>query len=511
MTNEFILTTGIYLLKTILLSGILYGYYRWFLRDRCFHGFNRFFLLSIPLLALALPFIQLPWGDYLWTPDAASHPSDIPLHAVNSSDWKEADATAGLPHRWAYLSSWPSLTAAAYVLITCLMLYFFLCQLRYIRLLTKRYPRRKMGDIHFFGTREPGAPFSFLKYIFWNDELELDSASGRQILRHELNHVRQGHSLDLLLFRSLVAFFWINPFFHLIYREIRAVHEFLADRDAIAGGDRYQYAELLVWQTVRNPPGALLHPFFQSPIKRRIIMITQSKTIHPTLLGRAMILPLLVLLFCAFGNKHHPYTNVRITTMHRPLTVVIDAGHGGIDPGAINKDGIEEKSLNLAIAEKIKKFSAEYNIRVLMTRESDQLAGGKSTKEESLHYRADMANESKADMFIAIHTDMLASKDVNGFSIFVAKDNAHYTQCVALGSILTENLNKIFPTDTALKQRKEHIYVLDKTDMPAVLLICGNISNEKDLSFISNEKNQEIVARNILQGISKYAAGQPGQ
>jgi N-acetylmuramoyl-L-alanine amidase len=511
MINAFILMTGIYLLKTILVCGVLYGYYRWFLRDRYFHGFNRFFLLSIPLLALALPFIHLPWGENLWPAGNVPHSLSDSLHAVNSSDWKETDAAADLSNRWSYLSSWQMLTAAAYVLITCLMLYFFLCQLRYIRLLTKRYPGRKMGDIRLFGTREPGTPFSFLKYIFWNDELELNSASGRQILRHELNHVRQGHSLDLLLLRSLVAFFWINPFFHLIYREIRAVHEFLADRDAIAEGDRYQYAELLVWQTVRNPRTSLLHPFFQSPVKRRITMITQLKPTRTTLVNRAMILPLLFLLFCAFAARHHSYPNVRTNTGKAPLTVVIDAGHGGIDPGAISKNGIEEKSLNLAIAEKIKKFSVEYDIRVLMTRENDQLAGGKSTAQESLRYRAEMANENKADLFIAIHTDMLASKDVNGFSIFVAKDNAHYPQCVALGSVLTENLKKIFPTDAALKQRKEHIYVLDKTDMPAVLLLCGNINNEKDLAYIREEGNQEIIARNILQGIRRYAAGQPGQ
>ena len=61
-------------------------------------------------------------------------------------------------------------------------------------------------------------------------------------------------------------------------------------RDAIAEGDRYQYAEGLVWQTVRNPPSSLLHPFIQSPIKRRITMIT--RTSRNSLLSRAMILPL---------------------------------------------------------------------------------------------------------------------------------------------------------------------------------------------------------------------------
>jgi N-acetylmuramoyl-L-alanine amidase len=500
--------TGIYLLKTILLSAVLYGYYRCFLRDRCFHGFNRFFLLSIPLLSLALPFVHLPWGGYLWPADNAPGQLSIPLRAVNGSDWKETDATGSLSHEWSHLPSWQMLIAAAYVLVACLLLYLFLRQLRYIHLLTKRYPGKRIGNIHFFGTHEPGTPFSFRKNIFWNDQLDIHSVTGKQIFRHELHHVRQKHSLDLLVLKPLAALCWINPFFHLVYREIRNVHEFLADNDAISGGDRHQYAETLLWQAVRNPPASLLHPFFQSSVKRRITMIIRLKTTRPTLLGRAMILPLLVLLFCAFGSKRHPYATARLTAGDQPITVVIDPGHGGIDPGAISRNGIEEKNLNLAIAGKIKQLSGEYNIRVLMTRENDQLAGGKPTVQESLHYRADMANENKADLFIAIHTDMVASKDVKGFSIFIAKSNAHYAQCVQLGASLTETLRKSYPTQAALKQRAEHIYVLDKTDMPAVLLLCGNIDNEKDLSYLSKKDNQEIIARNILQGIRKYADGQ---
>ena len=497
--------SGLYLLKVTLVSGLLYGYYRWFLRDRRFHQFNRCFLLGIPLLSLAIPFINLPLGASLW-PAAQDLTALAKLHPVTSGDWKETDAVAVPFQWWSALSSWQTLSAIAYVLVACILLYLLLCQLRYIRLLTRKYTGEKMGDIHFFATREPGTPFSFLKYIFWNDELDLNCAPGRQVLRHELTHVRQKHSIDLLLLRSLIAIYWINPFFYLIYREIRAVHEFLADGDAIAEGDRSQYAELLVWQTVRNPPTSLLHPFFQSPIKRRITMITQLKTTRTPLLSRLMILPLLLLLFCAFAARHHSYPNVRIHTGENPFTVVIDAGHGGIDPGAISKNGIQEKNINLAIAEKIKQLSGAYNIRVLMTRENDQLAGGKATKRESLLYRAEMANESKADLFIAIHTDMLASKGVKGFSVFVTRENAHYSQCVQLGSTLTETLKKTYPTETALKQREQHIYVLDKTDMPAVLLLCGNINNEQDLSFISKENNQEKVAGDILQGIRKYAA-----
>jgi N-acetylmuramoyl-L-alanine amidase len=299
----------------------------------------------------------------------------------------------------------------------------------------------------------------------------------------------------------LIALCWINPFFHLVHREIRIIHEFQADDEAIAAGDPYEYAESLVWQSVRNPSVSLLHPFFYSPIKRRISMITQLKT-RTTFLGRAMSLPLLLLLVCGFGTRH-PQPNVHAIASAKPFTVVIDAGHGGIDPGAIIS-GVMEKDINLSIAKKIQDLSSQYNVKVLMTRAKDELPGGGSSISEALHYRAEMANTNKADVFLSIHTE-LQVKGVTGFNFFITKANTQYTASARLGSILVQKLNKSYPTDAALKQREERIYVLAKTNMPALLLQCGNMNNESDLAFIKKEENQERVAKNILEGLRNYA------
>jgi N-acetylmuramoyl-L-alanine amidase len=513
------LTVTVYLLKIILISGLLYSYYRIFLADRHFHLFNRLFLLCIPLLALTLPFIRLPFGGYLWQTG-----QDIPSLTgmdqrgdsgwwVQNGEWREMDATG--PGALSATADWTMLATIAYALTSLVLFYLFLRQLRYIQSLTRSCPMKRMGPIRLFITTEPSAPFSFLNRIFWNDQLDMNSSLGRQVFRHELNHVRQRHSLDLLFLRPLTALCWINPFFHLIYREIKVIHEFLADNDAIAEGDRYQYAEGLVWQTVRNPPSSLLHTFsgktssrtfIQSPIKRRITMIT--KTSRNGLLGRAMILPLLLLLCCAFAARLQSHSNTALVD-GVPLTVVIDAGHGGIDPGAVNKDGVQEKDINLSLAEKIKQLGSQYNVRILLTRDKDELAGNKATKRESLEYRAQMANDSKADLFIAIHTDLQPSAYVKGFNVYVAENNTHYPQCVEFGSALTASLQKTYTTEVALRKRKENIYVLRNTNMPAVLLSFGNMNNEEDLSFIRKEDNQEKVARDVLEAIRTYAKAHP--
>ncbi|HVU55502.1 MAG TPA: N-acetylmuramoyl-L-alanine amidase [Puia sp.] len=506
------LTITAYLLKTILISGLLYSYYRLFLADRHYHLFNRCFLLSIPLLSLALPFIRLPFGGYLWRTGrdlpfvAGNDLHGGPKWSVVDGQWHETDAIA--TGAGSAATDWTMLIVATYTLIALVLFYLFLRQLRSIQLLTRSCPMERMGKIRFFSTTEPSAPFSFLNRIFWNDQVDKYSPLGRQILRHELNHVRQRHSLDLLLLKPLTALCWINPFFHFLYREIKVIHEFLADNDAIIEGDKYQYAEGLVWQTVRNPPVSLLHPFVKSPIKRRITMIT--RTSRNNLLNRAMILPLLLLLCCAFAARHRTHSPA-LPAKDAPLTVVIDAGHGGSDAGAITKNGIQEKDINLAMAEKIKQLAGEYNVRILMTREKDELAGNKATIRESLEYRAQLANDNKADLFIAIHTDLHPSAYVKGFNIYVAENNTHYAQCVELGSDLTATLQKTYTTDVALKKRKENIYVLHNTNMPAVLVSFGNMNNEDDLGFIRKTDNQEKVARDILEAISTYAKTHPHQ
>ena len=98
---------------------------------------------------------------------------------------------------------------------------------------------------------------------------------------------------------------------------------------------------------------------------------------------------------------------------------------------------------------------------------------------------------------------------IKGLSIYVAENNKHYDQCIELGNALTASLQKTYTTDMALKKRKENIYVLRNTDMPAVLLSFGNMSNEDDLSFIRRDDSKEKVARDILEGVRRYADGHP--
>jgi N-acetylmuramoyl-L-alanine amidase len=511
MTTLSITTLSLYLLKLTLIAGSLYGYYHFFLRNRLFHQYNRFYLLGIAVVSLVLPLVPMPWVYPL--PPMTHHPVlSGALHAITPGDWKETAAPlsgrSGTGQGW---PDWQGLVLGIYLLVSGIFLYTLLRQLRYIGRLLRKYPGETMGDVKFALTNEPGTPFSFLHTLFWNDEIDLGSAAGQQVFRHELYHIRQRHTLDLLLMKGIMILFWPIPFFHLIYRELRTIHEFLADRHAVSGSDRYQYAEILVWHAVQDRPSSLLHPFFQSSIKRRITMITQLKSTTPGYISRAMVLPMLLLLMSAFASRLSSGpgagTVAHTAKVLKPFTVIIDAGHGGIDAGAVSKTGAIEKNINLALALKVKQLSTEYQVRVLLTREDDKLAGGKNSIRASLEYRTEMAKENKADLFVSLHTNAAhgpRDHGEDGINIYVSSDNHHYPQCVQFGSDLIDALKGDYATGQDLKESKQRVWVLRESVMPAVVIECGNISNPEDLAFISDEGNQEKIARDILQGIRKY-------
>jgi N-acetylmuramoyl-L-alanine amidase len=498
--NGIFVIAALYLAKVVLVSALLFGYYRLFLRDRQFHQYNRYYLLGATLASLILPLIRVPVPDAL--PFIGQAPVLGPaLHAIVPGYWNEPP-TAAAPamvtsSRWS--ADW--LLTGIYAGAILLLLGAYLRQLWHIRQLPRKYPRERLGRIDLFMTREPGTPFSFLNRLFWNEEIDINSARGRQIFLHEWYHIRHRHTLDLLWLRAVLAIFWINPFFYLIYREIRTIHEFLADRYAVADGDRYEYAELLVWHTMHDGQLSILHPFFQSSIKRRITMLTQFHSTRPGYWSRMMVLPLTFVLLCAFAAKRHAAEPLRGLSLY---TVVVDAGHGGSDNGAVAGDA-KEKDINLALALKVKELAPQYHINVVLTRRTDELSGGKSDIRSSLEYRAEMAKDSKADLFVSLHVNNSGEgAPGHGFSAFVSPDNTHYAESVKLGSALLEAVKTSYTTDDILHQPTQRVYVLRETAMPAALLECGFIDNPVDLAFIRDPHNQETIARDILQGIQRY-------
>ncbi len=339
MTSLFLSPIALYVGKMLLISAILSGYYWLFLRNASFHPYNRWYLLGSVVLSLALPIFHFP-SPVNWI--SGEHYTRLLVTgntvgaAVKGTPAQALMSSNGNFYAWIQDGK---LLFLIYILVAVLLLLSMARSLLYLIRLSRKYPSKIVKGIRFFQTEEPGTPFSFLGRLFWNKDLDVGSIQGQFIFRHELYHILQRHSLDILALTMIRSLFWCNPFFHWMMREMRVIHEFLADRYAVSSAvaapsvapldersaqpaeramptpDRYRYAEWLVWQSAGDSgaPGAfppspgsyrgLTHSFFHTHLKRRINMITQSYRSRPRYISRVLVLPLLIFLFCFFAAR----------------------------------------------------------------------------------------------------------------------------------------------------------------------------------------------------------------
>ncbi|MCC6287282.1 MAG: N-acetylmuramoyl-L-alanine amidase [Chitinophagaceae bacterium] len=492
------LAVAYYLLKVIICSGILYGYYRLALHNKLFHRWNRFYLLCAVLISLSFPLIKI---NILHDPSRDASQVIKLLNVVTTGDEIIIEANAGSKP----LISGKMLIIGMYGIVSLVLLYMLLRTLYGLSRLIKKNSTQFIYGIRFIDTDAKGTPFSFFRNIFWNNKIDIDSATGERIFKHELAHIQEKHSADKLFINIVLIVFWCNPFFWLIRREMNMIHEFIADSKAVEDNDTSALAAMIIQAAYPQHSFGLTSSFFSSSIKRRILMLTKMQNPSVHYISRVLVLPLLTIVFAAFAIKTKQINAKEKVTanvaLEKNITVVIDAGHGGEDPGAKAENGTTEKDLSLAIAKKIQQLNTNPAIKIILTRETDVF--------QNVRDKVDWTLKQKPDAFISIHVNASPEKSTSGFDIYISREkNAREKNARALASILSAEISKIYATSKEALQRTEKgIWVLDAPtiDYPSVLIQCGYITNKNDLAFISNEANQEKIAKNILDGIAKYS------
>lgn len=286
--------------KMFICSTALYAYYWFFLRNKKFHHYNRFFLLFTAAVSIVFPFLNIHFLVPASNEDVPVLIQAIQTISVNRLGVETQESLVDSFSLSTLLTA-RNLLVLFYAMLMVILTTRLLRSLIYIQKIRSSYPSEQMGDLTLYDTTEAGTPFSFFKSIFWNRDISLKSQQGQQIFRHELFHVRQRHSVDILVMEILCVIAWFNPVFHLIKKELRAIHEFLADQYAVSENDRYAYAELLVMESIRNQQLSIGNSFFHSHIKRRIAMILQLKNKNYGYWNRLMPLPLIAILFCGIA------------------------------------------------------------------------------------------------------------------------------------------------------------------------------------------------------------------
>lgn len=170
------------------------------------------------------------------------------------------------------------------------------------------------------------------------------------------------------------------------------------------------------------------------------------------------------------------------------IVVVIDAGHGGADTGAV-QNSYKEKDLTLELAKRIKAQNKNANIEIILTREEDQTL--------ELYERAKKINEIKPTYFISLHTNKSNKKDLKGTEVF------HFPSKIEA----KELAEKFFETiDEKLEKRgvkSANFHILRETESPGFIYEIGFISNEEDYAFITSEEGKQKIVNEILAFIQK--------
>lgn len=145
-------------------------------------------------------------------------------------------------------------------------------------------------------------PFSFLRYIFVNQHA-VSHSDLQQILAHEKVHIRQNHSIDLLLAHGISVLQWFNPFAWLLQKSIKTTHEYIADRKVVDQGfELIDYQSLLLSQLISIRSVELVNNFNLISIKKRIAMMTKNKSGFSSKLKALVIIPFALILFFVFSD-----------------------------------------------------------------------------------------------------------------------------------------------------------------------------------------------------------------
>jgi len=194
-------------------------------------------------------------------------------------------------------------------------------------------------------------------------------------------------------------------------------------------------------------------------------------------------------------------------------TIAIDAGHGGVDGGAVSKQGVVEKDLNLAIALYLRDYLQQAGAVVLMTREIDQDLAGEDTrafskrKTEDLLRRVSLIKESKASLAVSVHMNSIPSEKWSGAQTFYNPGN--HTDNGLLAAFIQNEIKRNLENTSRVAATENKVYLLKAIEnIPTALVEVGFLSNPGEAARLADAEYQRKVAASIYQGILRYASGE---
>ena len=226
----------------------------------------------------------------------------------------------------------------------------------------------------------------------------------------------------------------------------------------------------------------------------------KQKVIEPVL---GVCLLAMVVMAVKYGSIH--VTGSGDAYIKETPVVVVDAGHGGTDPGKVGVDGSLEKDINLAVAERLKTYLEQDDVKVIMTRETDTglySEADSRKKMADMKKRCEIIEESGADLVVSIHQNSYHQESVSGGQVFYYRDSS---KGKALAEILQDRFDYVLgDQNRRLPKANGNYYLLLHVKCPIVIVECGFLSNRKEAALLNSGEYQDKLAYTIHMGIMEY-------
>jgi beta-lactamase regulating signal transducer with metallopeptidase domain len=445
----------VYILQSSLSLAAFYLFYKVMLSRETFHRFNRVVLLLISLLSVIIPLIKLPGNEALLSNSISLNLQQLIQLAGFSDDTvitAGADETSN--------TNWPVFIVIIYltgVLITLAISSISMIRMAQLIRRTEYGKRIKSEDgIVIVLHKEKIAPFSWMKYIVISEN-DYDE-NGREIVLHEIAHIKRGHSTDMILCEIVKIVHWFNPAAWLFKQEIKNIHEYQADDAVIKSGiDAATYQLLLIKKAVGERLYSIANSFNHSKLKNRITMITKKKSTLWSALRVLYVLPLSLVAVAAFASEE-------ITSVMAPVSEVKI------------KDFIQADTI------KIKKSTSGNDSKKVIFNDSKQTSNNDS-------------KQAAGNTIIIKTTD---NKRVELDTIIIRRSVNDSTRAV-----IKTKINTFVYTSDSVKNNRVATFSSKNGDSLNVLLFVDGV--EKDTMFIKQIDSKDIKEVRVFRGAKATA------
>ncbi len=379
-------TLFIYIAKSSGLIGLFYIAYYFLLRKETFFTANRWFLLAGLLTSVILPWIVFTTIVWVEPAPADFDWSKLPMRPVQEESFE---------------INWYLFLVIAYIIGIALLLVQFARDFYNLKRILKGKTPHQQADHKFIDLKENIAPFSYFKTIVYNSSL-YSEAEMESILEHEKVHSEQYHTIDVLITRFFCILFWFNPFIWLYKKAILQNLEFIADSEAAKNiSDKKAYQLTLLKITTHENCVVLTNHFYQSLIKKRIVMLNKNQSKKWNFWKYVLILPALTAFVFLF----------QMEVIAKEKNVSPKAAQSASNDADVYK--ITKNTTEAELKEKAETISKNYGVNVLFS----------NTKRNTNNEITAITVELKKGNEISTNRNVNSSEAIKPFGIIITKDS----------------------------------------------------------------------------------------